>query len=292
METGRILRGIGGFYYVRLSDGRVVTSRARGRFRRERITPMIGDLVDVEPQQDGDWALQTIHARKNALVRPPVSNIDRLVIVVAASNPKPDWLLVDKLLLQGALLSISPVLVLNKLDEREQSVMDTFHTDYATAFPVCRISTKTGEGLPALRTLLDHGVSCLAGQSAVGKSSLINALIPALSLEVGALSEKTERGRHTTRHAELLSYGDGMLVDTPGFSLLETGAMTQERIDACYPEFGDAPTRCRFAGCTHIAEPDCAVKALVASGKLSAGRYARYLTLHKEIEQRRMRIYD
>ncbi len=291
METGRIVKGVGGFYYVRLSGGQTVVCRARGRFRREGCTPFVGDYVEVQPQQNGDWALQNILPRKNALVRPPVSNINQLVIVVAASVPSPDWLLVDKLLLTASLLSITPILVLNKLDESSLQTVETFLSEYAGFTSFC-ISTITQEGLPALRAHLAGKTTCLAGQSAVGKSSLINALLPDSGLSVGAVSEKTERGRHTTRHAELLPFLDGMLVDTPGFSLLSMQAVTQAQLDNCYPEFSDAPERCRFAGCTHIAEPDCAVKERLEQGLVSHGRYQRYAQLYQEIEQRRREIYD
>lgn len=291
MESGRIIKGIGGFYTVLLADGRLVTCRARGRFRREKCTPLVGDFVEAMPQDSGDWALQNILPRKNALVRPPVSNIDQIFIVLAASAPAPDWLLVDKLLLASSLLGVSPVLVLNKLDEADAETTEAFLSEYG-AFSCHRISTVTGEGIDVLSERLPGKTTCLAGQSAVGKSSLVNALLPALMLDVGALSEKTERGRHTTRHAELISYRGGMLVDTPGFSLLDAQTVTQSQLDDSYPEFADAPTRCRFAGCSHIAEPDCAVKERYAEGRISTGRYTRYVALHQEIEQRRKNTYD
>ena len=291
MEPGRIVKGVGGFYTVQLADGHTVTCRARGRFRREKCTPLVGDYVEVLPQDSGDWAIQRILPRKNALVRPPVSNIDQLIVVLAASAPAPDWLLVDKLLLAASMLGVSPVLVLNKLDEADEDITRTFLSEYG-AFQSHCISTATGEGLDALSERLPGKTTCLAGQSAVGKSSLVNALLPALMLDVGALSEKTERGRHTTRHAELIPYRGGMLVDTPGFSLLDAETVTQAQLDHSYPEFADAPTRCRFAGCSHIAEPDCAVKERYAQGRIPPGRYARYVTLYQDIEQRRKNTYD
>lgn len=291
METGRIIKGVGGFYYVQLAEGETVTCRARGHFRREGATPLVGDYVEVQPQNSGDWALQSILPRKNALVRPAVSNVDQLVIVAAASAPAPDWLLVDKLLLTAAQLCVAPLLVLNKLDESDSETLKTFLTDYA-AFPSRCVSTVTHEGIDALCTALAGKTSCLAGQSAVGKSSLINALLPDSHQEVGALSQKTERGRHTTRHAELIPFLGGMLVDSPGFSLMSAQAVTQEQLDACYPEFAEAPERCRFAGCSHIAEPDCAVKERLAQGQIPQGRYQRYIALYQEIEQRRREIYD
>lgn len=292
MERGRIIKGIGGFYTVLLDDGGCAVCKARGRFRNDGITPMIGDTVEVRPQAGSDWALQEILPRKNELTRPPVSNIDQLVIVVAACAPKPDWLLVDKLILQSTLHHIEPVLVLNKLDACDAAIVDTFVCDYARVFATYRLSAISGEGIPALRERLRGRVSCFAGQSAVGKSSLLNALIPELALETGELAKKTDRGRHTTRHAELWPYLGGAVLDTPGFSLFETNAITQQQLDAAYPEFLGAPERCRFASCSHVSEPECAVKALLTSGQLSSGRYARYIEIHNEIEKRRTTQYD
>lgn len=289
--TGRIVKGVGGFYEVMTEEG-IITCKARGRFRQESLKPMIGDLVEIAVQADGSAAIEKIAPRRNALIRPPVSNIDQLVIVVAASNPRPDWLLVDKLLLECAVLGITPLLALNKLDEPMDDIVETFTADYADAFDTLYLSSITGEGLDELRLALENRVTCLAGQSAVGKSSLLNALIPALTLEVGGLSQKTARGKHTTRHAELWPFMGGAVLDTPGFSLLDLRLLEQAQLDAAYPEFGDAPTRCRFSHCSHISEPDCAVKALIGETGLSAGRYARYMEIHRDIEQRSKTRYD
>jgi ribosome biogenesis GTPase len=289
--TGRIVKGVGGFYEV-MSENGIITCKARGRFRRESLTPMIGDLVEIAIQPDGSAAIEEIAPRRNALLRPPVANIDQLVIVLAASHPRPDWLLADKLLLECSLLGIKPILALNKLDEPVSDVVAQFGADYAGAFDTLYLSSVTGEGLDELRNILAGRVTSLAGQSAVGKSSLLNALIPALALEVGELSKKTERGRHTTRHAELWPFMGGAVLDTPGFSLLDLRLVEQEQLDAAYPEFGDAPARCRFARCAHISEPDCAVKALLDDNRLSPGRYARYIEIHREIELRSKQRYD
>lgn len=288
--TGRIIKGVGGFYEVQTDEG-VFVCKARGRFRREGLTPMIGDLVRIAPQPDGHAAIETLLPRRNALLRPPVSNIDQLIIVAAASHPRPDWLLMDKLILQCSLLGVRPVLALNKLDDCRDDIVAQFMADYA-AFDTLCLSSVTGDGLDALRETLAGRVSCLAGQSAVGKSSLLNALLPELQLEIGGLSRKTERGRHTTRHAQLWPYLGGAVLDTPGFSLLELAEIEQSQLDAAYPEFGDAPALCRFADCSHISEPDCAVKPLASGGGLSAGRYERYIEIHREIELRRKARYD
>lgn len=287
---GRIIKGVGGFYEV-LTDEGVLVCKARGRFRNDGLKPMIGDLAEIAVQPDGDAAIEALLPRQNALLRPPVANIEQLVIVASASRPRPDWLLMDKLILQCSLLGVSPILVLNKLDERMDDTVKQFQDDYAGAFTTLCLSSVTGEGLDALREALTGRVSCMAGQSAVGKSSLLNALIPSLALETGDLSRKTDRGRHTTRHAQLWPYMGGAVLDTPGFSLLALEQIEQRQLDAAYPEFGDAPASCRFADCSHISEPDCAVKPLLESGALSAGRYQRYMDIYQEIELRRKARY-
>ncbi|MEG1523627.1 MAG: ribosome small subunit-dependent GTPase A [Clostridia bacterium] len=292
MERGRIIKGISGFYEVLLTNQTVVTCKARGRFRKQHLTPMVGDYVEVQPQNDGFWAVQNFLPRKNALLRPPVSNIDQLAIVIAASAPKPDWLLVDKLILQSMLLKVSPLLILNKLDEQDPGIVQMFQADYTSAFTTIQVSVRTGLGLDTLKSNLSGKISCFAGQSAVGKSSLLNMLMPELALTTGELTRKTDRGRHTTRHAELWPYCGGAVLDTPGFSQFDTIDISQEDLNGCYPEFGIEPGHCRFAGCTHISEPDCAVKQLLQSGKLSGGRYARYIELENEIQQRRKHQYD
>lgn len=288
---GRIIKGIGGFYNVLLEDGTIVTCKARGRFRNEGVTPMVGDQVEVSFHETGFAAMDDILPRKNALLRPPVANIDLLVIVLSASIPKPDFLLADKLLIQAKTLQIEPLLVLNKMDSAKPEITDEFLRDYA-AFHTLLASSAIGDGIDALKQALTNRVSCFAGQSAVGKSSLLNALFPELALETGGLAKKTDRGKHTTRQAELWPYLGGAVLDTPGFSLFEMSELEQSALDASYPEFAGVTSECRFAGCRHVAEPDCAVKALLQTGKLSQGRYARYIEIQAEIEDKRKHRYD
>lgn len=293
MALGLILRGIGGFYYVMPDDGgNVVECRARGRFRSEGRVPMVGDRVEFETQREGYAALTNILPRRNALIRPPVANIDRLFIVLSASAPQPDWLLADRLIVQAKLLDVEPIIVLNKCDTADETILSSFYADYAQHFLTVIVSAHTGFGLDKLRSMLVNKVCCLAGQSAVGKSSLINALIPELALEIGGLAKKTDRGRHTTRRAELWPAFGGAILDTPGFSLFETDCPEQDVLDKCYPEFLDLPAQCRFSGCMHISEPNCAVKEMIQSGGMSAARYERYQLLAKEFETRRKHRYD
>ena len=290
-NRGRIIKGIGGFYSVLLDSGETVVCKARGRFRNEGMTPMVGDLVEISFPETGFASLDDILARKNALLRPPVANIDLLIIVLSASVPKPDWLLADKLLIQAKTLGIDPLLVLNKIDTAKEEIQHQFLADYA-AYDTILVSSRSMEGLDQLRSALINRISCFAGQSAVGKSSLLNALFPELLLETGELAKKTDRGKHTTRQAELWPYLGGAVLDTPGFSLFELSELTQDALNTCWPEFADAYTRCRFTGCRHAAEPDCAVKALIHEGKLTQTRYDRYLEIQAEIERLKKHKYD
>ena len=289
-EYGLLLKGIGSFYEVLTDAGDAVTCKARGAFRREGLVPTVGDRVGIERHESGYAQLTEILPRRNLSVRPAVANIDQLLIVVAASSPAPDWMLVDRLIIAAMHMNVRPIPVLNKIDAGTESVLKTFLNEYH-AFGPLTVSAETGEGLDALSAILPRQVTCFAGQSAVGKSSLLNALFPELQLKTGGLSEKTERGRHTTRHAELWPYRGGAVLDTPGFSLFETDCLEQDALDACYPEFANA-SPCRFPGCMHITEPDCGVKPLLDTGELTEGRYERYTEIAKDYQQRRKHRYD
>ena len=290
IEHGLLLKGVGSFYEVLLQSGETVTCKARGVFRKFGLTPTVGDKVTVELQSSGYAQLYDILPRRNILVRPAVANIDQLLIVVSASIPQPDWLLVDRLIISAMHLDIEPILVLNKIDECDAIITDEFEHEYH-AFRRISVSAVTNEGLMSLKETLTGMISCFAGQSAVGKSSLLNALIPKLKLETGELSHKTERGRHTTRHAQLWPFMGGAVLDTPGFSLFETDCLEQEELDACYPEFRNA-VACRFPACMHITEPDCGVKPLLLSGELTEKRYERYKEIAKDYQIRRKHRYD
>ena len=290
IEPGLLLKGIGSFYEVLTESGEIVTSKARGAFRREGLVPTVGDRVLIERKEQGYAQLCEILPRRNLLVRPPVANVDQLLIVVSASAPEPDWLLVDRLIISAKRMGVDPIPVLNKIDAADEAIVAAFCTDYH-AFKTFTVSAETLEGLDALKTQMNGKVSCFAGQSAVGKSSLLNALMPDLHLETGELSRKTDRGRHTTRHAELWPYGNGAVLDTPGFSMFETECLEQDELDACYPEFEHA-FPCRFPGCMHISEPDCGVKPLLTSGELTNGRYERYRVIASDYQMRRKHRYD
>ncbi|MBQ6866963.1 MAG: ribosome small subunit-dependent GTPase A [Clostridia bacterium] len=286
---GSIIKGVGGFYYVSTDQG-VITSKARGAFRKEGITPVVGDRVTLTLHASGYAQIDAILPRRNLLIRPAVANVDRLLIVISAHLPEPDWLLCDKLIVQAKLNDIEPVLVLNKADEADPSIREAFERDYGL-FPRVVVSARTGEGLHALQDAIRGKICCFAGQSAVGKSSLMNALLPELDLPVGELTRKTDRGRHTTRHAQLWPCFGGALLDTPGFSLYEPDSFDEQLLLGCYPEFALADP-CRFPGCMHRSEPGCGVKALLTDGRLSPARYERYVQIANDFTFRRKHQYD
>jgi ribosome biogenesis GTPase len=286
---GSIIKGVGGFYYVSTDLG-ILTCKAKGAFRRAGITPVVGDRVRITPHESGYAQMDEILPRRNLLVRPAVANIDRLLIVLSAHLPEPDWLLADKLIVQAVLNRIEPVMILNKADEAEAAILEAFDRDYRM-FPRIIVSALSGEGLRALEDAIAGKICCFAGQSAVGKSSLMNALLPELELPVGTLARKTDRGKHTTRHAQLWPCFGGALLDTPGFSLYEPETFDEKLLQDCYPEFTEA-SPCRFPGCMHISEPGCGVKDLLKDGRLSQSRYARYVEIANDFTFRRKHQYD
>lgn len=290
---GRILKGIGGFYYIYGEDGAVYECRAKGKFRREGVKPMPGDFAEFTPPMQGaGGSVDEIFPRKNQLPRPMIANLDRLIIVVAAGEPEADLQLVDKLLLYARAHGIPAAIAVNKADQRPDP--SPILQEYAgSGAQLLEVSAREGRGLDAAKELLSGAFTCLAGQSAVGKSTLLNAIAPGLSLQTGELSRKTARGRHTTRHSELLLLPelDAIVADTPGFSILECMEMEPEELKDYYPEFFPFAGECRFDGCLHDREPQCRVKQAVAEGEVSAARYARYQKLLQELTERRENRY-
>lgn len=284
---GSILRGIGSFYTVLCDeDGQEYTLRAQKKLRHQKLTPMVGDRVRFTPGQgEEDGWLEEILPRKSVMARPAVANVDMLMLVVA-SVPQPDMLLCDKLILRAAQGNMTPAICVNKIDLGDE-LARRIESEYAgTQLRVFTASAMTGEGVEALREAMRGKVTCLAGQSAVGKSSLLNRLF-GLELETGGLSRKTDRGRHTTRRSEMMVV-DGMLVlDTPGFSLLEmTDNMEPEAFAQLYPEYNALAGECRFQPCMHDREPGCAVHAAIERGELSRERWLRYRELLGEVKEK------
>lgn len=286
LPQGLIVKGIGGLYYARgEADGLCYVLRAKGKFRKQGLSPMVGDHILLSPGQGEEhgW-IEEILPRKNAMIRPPVANISTLLLVVAPV-PAPDMLLLDTLLVMASQQEIQPVLVVNKCD-LDSTLGIRLQEEYAGLdAPVLEVSAKTGQGMEALQQVLRQGLCCFAGQSGVGKSTLLSQAT-GLRLETGEISRKTARGKHTTRHAEIL-YRDGYtLLDTPGFSQLDpwTG-MEPIQLQNHYPELYALEGQCRFHPCYHRQEPGCAVLAAVNAGRISPERMERYHQLLEKVEK-------
>jgi len=285
MLEGRVVRSYSNVYYVDVG-GEVLECRPRGRLRYQSERVLTGDRVRVSRAGPGLGAIDSVLPRKNMLERPPVANVDRVVVVFSFHEPELDLALLDRFLVLVSAAGLEAALCLNKLDLALADEAATLRELYAgLGYPLVATSARSGEGLQALRLVLAGRINVLAGPSGVGKSSLLNALNPELRLDTGRLGRKTGRGTHTTRHVSLVPVGDGGLVaDTPGFTRLDLGRIKPTELAWHFPELAALTPECRFRGCLHRAEPDCRVKAALAAGEIDAGRYRRYLELLTEVE--------
>ena len=292
MRQGTLVRGFGGFYAVRDAEGQEFTLRCKKKFRRLGLSPLVGDEVLFTPGEGEEhgW-LEEILPRSSQCLRPPVANVSLLLIVVAPV-PEPDLLLVDRMMVRARAQGMDMLLVVNKCD-LDAGLAQELQAQYAGAqAPVFAVSAESGQGLGALRERMGGRLCCLTGQSGVGKSTLLNALL-GLSLETGEISRKIQRGKNTTRHAELLMKDGLRVLDTAGFSLLELdGGMEPVTLKEYYPEFAAYEGKCRFEPCYHDREPGCAVTAACGEGAIHPQRLARYRALLVEVRQTWRERYD
>lgn len=279
---GTIIKGIGGFYYVDTEEG-LIECRARGKFRKNEVLPTVGDKVWVEVMENGLGSVSVIEERKNCLVRPAVSNIDTLMIVSAINNPMPDTALIDKMLVIAESKGIKGALCINKSDLDSQGNTEKLAKAYENAgYRVFITSVEKGEGIEELRLSLKNKTTAFAGLSGVGKSSILT-LITGKDLETGDTS-RIERGKHTTRHVELIKIDEGYVFDTPGFSQLEVDSVKASELQSFFPEMEGCAALCRFRGCSHTAEPDCAVKNALLEGKIAQTRYDSYVKMYEKLK--------
>lgn len=280
MPSGRIIRALSGFYYIE-TQGKEIQCRARGKLRIDGITPMVGDLVSFEMTENNKGILLDVLPRKNQFVRPMVSNLDYIVIFVCAVNPVTDPFLADRVAVIAEHMHCGVVICINKCDLDPGDLLYSAFTNH-TGYPVIRTSATTGQGIEDLFHIIKGSTSAFTGNSGVGKSSLLNCLIPELDLATGEVSDRLGRGRHTTRHIELFNVGDTFIADTPGFSsfdLTQMQPIRKEELQYDFPEFREYIGRCRFDNCAHIKEPGCAVISALQEGNISPTRHSSYVKL-------------
>ena len=288
---GKIIRGIAGFYYVHVPEIGILECKAKGIFRKNKLKPLVGDFVNVsiidEDKKKGN--VEEVLERKNELIRPAVANIDQALVIFAIKKPEPNLNLLDRFLIMMEQKEIPCVLVFNKSDlasEEEKHKLSQIYEN--SGCKILFVSAKQNQGIDDVRELLEHKTSTVAGPSGVGKSSLINMLQSDVNMETGSISEKIERGKHTTRHTEFIPIGeDTFIMDTPGFSSLAVFDMEKEELEQFYPEFDEYRQSCRFHGCSHTHEPGCSVKEAIDEGRISKERYENYQLIYEELKNRK-----
>ena len=288
---GKIIKGIAGFYYVHVVESGLYECKAKGIFRKDKMKPLVGDIVEIdildETEKKGN--ITEIIERKNELIRPAVANIDQALVVFAVTKPKPHFNLLDRFLIMMESKGIPVVLCFNKKDIATEPEIQELKDIYENCgYRIVFTSAVEVENTEELKELLRGKTTAIAGPSGVGKSSLINIFQPNANMETGSISEKIERGKHTTRHSELIWIEDNTyIMDTPGFSSLYTNEFEKEELKYYFTEFSEYEGQCRFLGCDHIHEPGCAVKQALDEGKIHPVRYANYLEMYNELKEKR-----
>ncbi|MCT1904185.1 ribosome small subunit-dependent GTPase A [Oceanobacillus sojae] len=292
MAVGRIIKALSGFYYVQSNEG-IYACKGRGLFRNKKISPLVGDYVEFEIRNEDEGYIMKIKDRSNELIRPPIANIDQVCIVNAATSPDFNALLLDRFLVLVESKHIQPLIFITKMDlatPQEAARIEEYQTAYQhIGYEVKLLSSKEPEWISEVIPYFKDKVSVFAGQSGVGKSTLLNTLDPNLFIETAEISKSLGRGKHTTRHVELLAIGEGLVADTPGFSALEFSDLEAEDLGVCFPEIRLHMSDCKFRGCLHDKEPKCAVKTAVDDGTIAEFRYNHYLRFLEEIKTRKPR---
>ncbi|UZH07241.1 ribosome small subunit-dependent GTPase A [Heyndrickxia coagulans] len=294
MAEGKIIKALSGFYYVKnREDGEIYQCRGRGVFRKKKITPLVGDYVEFQKENGREGYILDIGERKNELVRPPIANVDQAVLVFSAKEPDFHTLLLDRFLVPIEKNLIRPLILITKCDllgaEEKERLLGTLEVYRQIGYPVIFSSAKAGEGTDALLSALKGNITVFCGQSGVGKTSILNRLDPALDLKTNEISTHLGRGKHTTRHVELLPVGGGLVADTPGFSSLDFTGVELSELGDYFPEISEKSAGCKFRGCLHENEPHCAVKAALAEGEIASFRYSHYIQFLQEIKNRKPR---
>lgn len=282
---GIIKKGIGGFYYVEAADGIIYECKARGVFRKEKITPLAGDKVEISVDENNKNSIEKIYERRNMFKRPPIANVDKLVIVSSVCDPRPNLLIIDRLTAVAVYKNVEPIIVFTKNDLQSA---DEYIEIYKNAgFKTFAVSNETGEGIGEVKEVIENGVCVFTGNSGVGKSSLINRMYPDFALETGEISKKLGRGRHTTRHVELLKINNGYIADTPGFSSLDfetNDLIKKDELAFCFPDFSDYIDSCKFSTCAHVNDKGCRLIEAVNNGDVMRSRHESYVTMYNEVK--------
>ncbi|MTI96755.1 MAG: ribosome small subunit-dependent GTPase A [Firmicutes bacterium] len=286
LRSGIVISSLAGFYDVE-AEGEIITCRARGILRKQGISPCVGDYVDISGAANNQGMIETVKPRKNQLYRPVVANIDLVVIILSVTNPEPDYLLLEKLIILARHRGMDSVVCFNKVDLAPDVARELVAKYQTAGNHSLAISALSGDGIDQLVKLINRGTAVLAGQSGVGKSRLAQALTGRDDIVVGEVSKKNGRGRHTTRQVRLLkTIGGGRLADTPGFSSLQLEDIDCRDLAALYPEIIGLKTACRFNSCTHVEEPGCALRAAVDSGVIPHTRYENYLRIFCQVREK------
>jgi len=281
---GIITKGIGGFYYIQANEG-IYECKARGIFRKNNISPLAGDYCEIQVLPDFKGNIEKIMPRKNFFVRPPIANIDCMFIVFSVATPSPVPELVDKLSVIALKQNTTPYIIINKTDLSSEDSVDYSDVYIKAGFKVFCVSAITSEGVDELIDFMQGKISVFTGCSGVGKSSILNCILPDRELKTGNVSEKIGRGKHTTREVELIPVNGGYIGDSPGFSSLEISGITAIELQQYFPEFEKYIGSCRFRGCSHVNEPDCSIKNAVASGLIAKSRYDSYTLLYNQLKE-------
>ena len=293
MPEGKIIKALSGFYYVLNKDKEIIQCRGRGVFRKNKITPLVGDEVHYQAENDKEGYILEVKKRKNELIRPPIANVDQAFLIFSSVEPTFSTALLDRFLVLVESNHITPIICITKMDlasKEEQETLAVYADNYRKAgYKVLLTSSETAEGIEDLYPFITGEISVFAGQSGVGKSSLLNVLRPDLQLKTDDISSHLGRGKHTTRHVELIEINGGLVADTPGFSSLEFTEIEQEDLQNYFPDIQELSSSCKFRGCMHLKEPKCAVKQAIEAGDLPRYRYEHYITFIDEIRDRKPR---
>ncbi len=288
---GKIVKGIAGFYYVHVVGSGVYECKAKGVFRKEKIKPLVGDnvLIEVLSEEKKEGNITQILERSNELIRPAVANIDQVLLVFAIARPEPHFNLLDRFLVMMEGKDLPVVLCFNKSDLVDDEKVEEIRSIYEPAgYPLIFVSAEQNENIEEVKEALRGKTTAIAGPSGVGKSSIINILQPEANMETGSISRKIERGKHTTRHSEIFPIDESSyIMDTPGFSSLYINDFEKEDLKYHFPDFAPYEGQCKFNGCDHVHEPDCAVKQAIRDGKIHRSRYKSYLEMYEEIKNTR-----